>query len=88
MINLYNAFDSEKKEIEQNQNIVLSQHNPALKIQFWQFSVLNEEQQIKAFKGGNWVLALIEYGEKWRTDLIEQVKEDDVIFLFKRGGAG
>ena len=70
----------------QNQNT--DQEHQQVPRQYWHFNILNEEQQIKAFKGNNWVLALIEYGEDWRTKLIEQVKPNDVIFLFKRGGAG
>jgi hypothetical protein len=31
---------------------------------------------------------LIEYGEDWRTELLKNVKPNDVIFLFKRGGTG
>jgi len=72
----------------QNQNTIREQQQVTSEIQYWHFNILIEEQQIEAFKSDNWVLALIEYGEDWRTNLIRQVKPNDVIFLFKRGGAG
>ena len=34
-------------------------------------------------------LSLIEYnGEQWRTNLVQQVKDNDIIFLFQKGGNG
>ena len=91
---LYDAFD--KKDIgkiddtkEKGISISDGQQSSAQNITFWHFNMLDEKQQIQAFEDGNWVLALIEYGdEKWRTNLIRQVKPNDVIFLFKRGGTG
>lgn len=56
-------------------------------IQFWHFNMLNDSQ-IEAFKIGNWTLALVEWGETWRTNLLKQVKYGDVVFLFRRGGNG
>jgi hypothetical protein len=98
LIKLFNSFDkkefAEKEEpeqgviIAQNQNTIQEQQQTPTDIQYWHFSILYEDQQIKAFKGNNWVLSLIEYEEDWRTNLIRQVKPNDVIFLFKRGGAG
>ncbi|MDR2653181.1 MAG: hypothetical protein LBC68_12880 [Prevotellaceae bacterium] len=54
-------------------------------ITFWHFIALGN-QQFEAFANGNWRLSLIEYGEEWRTNLVKQVKADDVVFLFRRGG--
>jgi hypothetical protein len=80
--NLYESFDNKSKIDEKVIPSTASQVRT-----FWHFNVLGEEQ-IKAFKDGRWFLSLIEYGEEWRTNLLQQVKPDDVIFLFKRGGAG
>lgn len=56
--------------------------------QFWHFNVLGNEQ-LEALNNGINELSLIEYNdEKWRTNLVRQVKEGDIVFLFKRGGAG
>jgi len=53
---------------------------------YWHFSISCEKQQIDAFKRGNWVLALLEHGDdRWRTNLIKDVKPNDLIFLFRRG---
>lgn len=95
-IKLFNSFD--KKELEKQEepekfetiveNAVEQQQQPTNNITYWHFNMLYEKQQIEAFKNENWVLALIEYGEDWRTNAIRQVKLNDVIFLFKRGGSG
>jgi len=96
LVKLFNSFD--KKKLEENEMSIedlntpetanLQQDPSANYIRYWHFNILYEEQQIKAFKDNNWVLALIEYGEEWRTNALKQVKKDDVIFLFKRGGSG
>ena len=95
LIKLFNSFDkkefTQKEEPEQVVNTVqntIQEQQQVTSVQYWHFNILIEEQQIEAFKSNNWVLALIEYGEDWRTNLIRQVKPNDVIFLFKRGGAG
>ena len=72
--------------IEQNSR--QEQQHSEDRITYWHFNILSEKEQMEAFKNKNWVLALIEYGEEWRTNLIKQVKPNDVVFLFKRGGAG
>jgi hypothetical protein len=90
LITLFNSFDNkvvEKEEPEQVASIVQEQQITN-DVQYWHFNILDEKLQIAAFKQGNWVLALIEYGEVWRTNLLRQVKPNDVIFLFQRGGAG
>lgn len=85
LVALFNSFKD--KQIEEEIEIIKEQGNGVNKPQFWHFNMLGEEQ-IKSFENDNWVLALIEYGEKWRTNLIKQVKPNDVIFLFRRGGSG
>jgi hypothetical protein len=56
-------------------------------ITFWHFNMWGDAQ-IEAFKRNNWILSLFECEEDWRTNLLMQVKKDDVIFLFRRGGSG
>lgn len=82
--NLFNSFKKEEKLEDSNQ----SEESKTIDTQFWHFNILHEQHQIQAFKDGNWSLALIEYGESWRTNLVRQVKPNDIIFLFKRGGSG
>ncbi|MDE7149307.1 MAG: hypothetical protein K2O01_02700, partial [Bacteroidales bacterium] len=57
-------------------------------IQCWHFAALDNGKQAAALGRQPAVLSLIEYGEDWRTERLEQVKENDVLFLFNRGGAG
>jgi hypothetical protein len=90
---LFEAFDFTPEKsvvvIEPNQKTDQKQQQVELPKQYWQVTVLQETIQFNAFKNNNWVLALIECdGEDWRTKLIEQVKPNDVIFLYQRGGAG
>jgi hypothetical protein len=79
VIKLFNSFDKPESII---------QGQITTDVRYWHFNILDEKPQIKAFKQGNWVLALIEYGEVWRTNLLRQVKPNDIIFLFQRGGTG
>jgi hypothetical protein len=94
LLSLFNSFSiREIVEEEAEQSVKISpvtQEQQQVKdgVTYWHFSMLFVEKQIAAFKQGNWVLNLIEYGEYWRTNLIEQVKPNDVIFLLKRGGSG
>lgn len=95
LIKLFNSFDKKKFiETEEAEEVAIVAHNTVSQqqtisnVRYWHFNTLYEQQQIAAFKNGNWVLALIEYGEDWRTNAIRQVKPNDIIFLFKRGGAG
>lgn len=53
----------------------------------WHFAMLGNEQ-IKALDEGINELSLIEYEEEWRTNLLKQVDENDIVFLFRRGGYG
>ena len=56
--------------------------------QFWHFAMLGAEEQIKALREGTNELNLVEYCEEWRTNLIKQIQENDLIFLFRSGGSG
>lgn len=56
--------------------------------QFWHFAMLGADEQIKALREGTNELNLVEYNEEWRTNLIKQVQENDLIFLFRSGGWG
>lgn len=62
-------------------------HNKKGFVQAWHFAMLGDEQ-IKALDEGINELSLIEYEEEWRTNLMKQVGENDVVFLFRRGGYG
>lgn len=55
---------------------------------FWHFAMLGADEQIAALRNGIHELNLIEYEEEWRTNLIKQVKENDLVFLFRSGGFG
>ena len=53
-----------------------------LNAQAWHFCGYGTEQLDYLESGGN-ELSLVEYGEYWRTDLVKQVKLDDIVFLFR-----
>ena len=55
--------------------------------QFWHFCMLGYDQ-LRAFMEGKYELSLVEYDEDWRTNLVKQVKVNDIVFLFRRGGWG
>jgi len=95
---LYEAFDQKDKSEKTNSNPKADETDIRLNdmtillnekdMTFWHFNMFGEEQ-IKALKNKNWVLNLIEYGEEeWRTKTLEQVKPNDIVFLFRRGGYG
>jgi len=94
LMKLFNAFikedETEIKQQEQKDDVSNNKQTNATgdkPITFWHFNVWGD-QQIKAFENKNWVLNLIEYGEVWRTNALKQVKPNDVVFLFRRGGYG
>jgi len=94
---LYNSFKTTDLEEQtqshimdtdhQRQEVSISEKQSVKNITFWHFNMYGE-QQIEAFKKGNWLLNLFEYGEEWRTNKLYEVKDDDVVFLFRRGGYG
>lgn len=55
--------------------------------QAWHFIMWNDTQLDRLKEGFN-ELSLVEYGEYWRTNLIKQVGENDVIMLFRRRANG
>ena len=52
------------------------------------FNILSTKWQYKIFINGAQALALCEYGESWRTNLIKRCGFNDVVFLYKSGGPG
>lgn len=56
--------------------------------QAWHFAMLGDEQLGVIGDDKINELSLIEYEEEWRTDLLKQVSENDIVFLFRRGGYG
>lgn len=56
--------------------------------QAWHFAMLGDEQLAVIGDGRINELSLIEYEEDWRTNMIKQIGENDIIFLFRRGGYG
>ena len=75
--------------LEQTQAFAV--HDPEVLPQTWHFNILDPDCQIKSFRNGISELSLIEYGEYWRTLLLEQVRKGDIVFAFipqKKGGNG
>jgi len=84
--NLYSLL--EKKQYQKPQEPKVPDNEEVRKhIIFWHFNMWSDAQ-IEAFKNRNWVLSLFECEEDWRSNLLRQVNESDVIFLFRRGGYG
>lgn len=73
----HNAMDS----------VVANDSPDFLKKCFWHFAMWGAEQ-LTSLSEGNYELNLVEYNEEWRTNLMRQVKKDDLIFLFRSGGPG
>jgi len=48
-----------------------------------QFEQLDSSEELEEYE-----LSLVEYGEYWRTNLVKQVCNNDIIMLFRRGGYG
>ena len=89
LVDLFKAFTAPSKERNESDNDspVPTGTLNGRKITFWHFNAWSDKQ-IKTFEEKNWVLNLIEYNENWRTNLLRQVKKDDVVFLYRRGGNG
>lgn len=58
----------------------------------WHFNAWGDEQfkriEENIAESKEIELSLVEYGEYWRTNLLKQVGEGDIIMLFRRGGYG
>ena len=65
--------------------IIESKH---IKSPCFHFNILSTEWQYEIFSNGAQALALCEYGESWRTNLIKRCGYNDVVFLYKTGGPG
>lgn len=52
------------------------------------FNILSPDWQYKIFNNGACALALCEYGESWRTNMIKRCRFNDVVFLYQTGGHG
>lgn len=97
---LWGAFtvapaEDEKGELTEEERSeqppVFSGQDPEVLPQTWHFNILDPGSQIKSFRNGISELSLIEYGEYWRTLLLEQVRKGDLVFAFipqKKGGNG
>jgi len=84
--NLYSLL--EKKQYQKPQESQAPVNTEEAKyITFWHFNMWSDAQ-IDAFKNRNWILSLFECEEDWRSNLLRQVNEGDVVFLFRRGGYG
>lgn len=55
------------------------------KRQYWHMNMANRSMQQNALKNGVYELALIEYGEDKRTNILKQVDKGDLIFLYNKG---
>ena len=87
-------LDPAKVEQKEPTNIINSSQDydnvddsESMKEQSWHFIMWSDEQLIR-LKNGFKELSLIEYGEYWRTNLVKQVRKNDIVFLFRRGGYG
>ena len=72
---------------QEQQTEELKEQPKRLKQQAWHF-IMWGDKQLEKLKEGFTELSLVEYGEYWRTNLVKQVREGDIIMLFRRGGGG
>ena len=87
LYSIWNNFAVLKKEVYIDDTIVQN----ASTGNFWHFCMLGQNQVdyfIKHSKEVQQELSLIEYDECWRTEKMREVKTDDIVFLFQRGGCG
>ena len=63
------------------------QDSQALHQQAWHFAMFSDIQLEKLKEGFN-ELSLLEYDEDWRTNLVKEIGEGDIIMLYKRGEGG
>ena len=96
---LWNNFGVQPRESNQTglteEKIVKAPNEPTIEISethiinpnYWHFNMWGDEQ-IESFRNGLYELSLMEYEETWRTNLVQQVQYDDIVFLFRRGGWG
>ena len=80
-----NAIPISDEAVQQQEQ--LNEESERLEKQAWHF-IMWSDIQLDKLKEGFKELSLVEYGEYWRTNLVTQVGENDVIMLFRRGGYG
>jgi len=73
---------------EMNIDVIKSDFGLNENVTFWHFNALEPDKQMERLKQPNPILSLIEYGESWRTERLQEVQPGDIIFLFYRGGPG
>ena len=78
----------EPKKIEFDIDEIKKRLNIDENVTFWHFNAFDPNIQEKRLKQPNPILSLIEYGESWRTERLQEVQPGDIIFLFYRGGPG
>ena len=74
--------------LENNEVPSQDTHNNKGFVQAWHFAMWDDRQLEAIGEGKINELSLVEYEEEWRTNLVKQVKENDIVFLFRRGGYG
>lgn len=85
--NLWITFDKLLDDSEGSSDVQMASAN--MPKCFWHFAMWGADEQLKALREGLYELNLIEInGEEWRTNLIKQVQENDLVFLFRSGGWG
>lgn len=57
-------------------------------VRYWHFNALDANLQAKRLKQPNPILSLVEWGESWRTERLQEVQPGDIVFLFYKGGPG
>ena len=88
-IPLWKAFltQDQKNEIEKEEptteNLV-AHVNIESGRQYWHMNMANRSMQQNALKNGIYELALLEYGEDKRTNILKQVDKGDLIFLYNK----
>ncbi len=88
-VNTTNYNSNNSMEINTQEDTSISKvDNKFLNKQAWHFNAYNIDAQFNAFDKGIYEIALCEYGEYWRTNLVQQVNKGDILFLFARGGRG
>lgn len=82
------VIDADISTEDNNQNTAIVSNK---KIPFetaWHFAMWDNRQLDVIGNGKINELSLVEYEEEWRTNLVKQIRENDVVFLFRRGGYG
>lgn len=90
-IPLWKAFLSidPENEIENEEELTADNNVTPVNIeserQYWHMNMVDRTKQQDALKNGIYELALIEYGEDKRTNILKQVNKGDIIFLYNKG---